>query len=251
MRFKRFVLGFVSATIAAGSVSATVIEDFEGSEFASGFLINNDSPWQQDDTPAGPAPTVIDPLTDGNHVGSFQSNSAAYFLSNPATAFDDAGTVIYEFDFVPLGTGDGAGSGVDTDVSLGAGSIIDGVNAGDIFAGVRFGSDGSIFTRSGFSQGATTGTWTQNTSYVVSLVIDLDADSFDVLLNGVEIASDVAAPADRGLDSFIIRTNNANGNGSREGGFIIDNISVVPEPGSVMLLSAGVGLLALRRRRSA
>ena len=53
----------------------------------------------------------------------------------------------------------------------------------------------------------------------------------------------------RAIDTLLFRLSTDNGFVSNGGGYYIDNVSIVPEPASVVLLGLG-GLAMLRRRRS-
>ncbi|HET6410295.1 MAG TPA: PEP-CTERM sorting domain-containing protein [Chthoniobacteraceae bacterium] len=88
--------------------------------------------------------------------------------------------------------------------------------------------------------------WNETTWYRLTLVVDYSQKTYDFLVDGVQVnASPIAFYTSLSDDFRQIRIFR----GSNQAGMIIDDLSVVPEPGSGAVFLAAVSVLGLRRRR--
>ena len=255
------LLGTALVAIAPASVlHADVVSDFQG--YAEGQALDEGPATWVLNTNTGlsnnPDPFASDINNDGNLVGVFadRSSSQGHFVQNDATTFAEGQSVTLSFDFL-LNDPDGssvANTRVTTGIGLEDGSLI---NANDIAAGLEI-DNGNLLIVSGASAVDTGFDYAANTGYSVVFQIDQTNDVYDAFITGgafnnQQIADDAAFrssynAAAGGLDTFILRTNGSNATTGTN--FTIDNIvTVVPEPGSMALLTLG-GLTLLRRRRA-
>ncbi len=255
------LLGTALVAIAPASVlHADVVSDFQG--YAEGQALDEGPATWVLNTNTGlsnnPDPFASDINNDGNLVGVFadRSSSQGHFVQNGATTIAEGQSVTLSFDFL-LNDPDGssvANTRVTTGIGLEEGSLI---NASDIAAGIEI-DNGNLFILRGAGRVDTGLDYAANTGYSVVFQIDQSTDLYDAFITGgtfnnQQIADDAPFQnsyddATGGFDLFIVRSNNNNATAGTS--FTIDNIvTVVPEPGSMALLTLG-GLTLLRRRRA-
>jgi len=214
-------------------------------------------------------------LQEGTDVGTWTVNSAgnAEFLRNTAAAGDtvfkpDQGSP--DFTLTAQSPGALGLTTVSFDFALrrfNAGTqdrdpFITGFDSGgnELFTITVAATGGAIQRRLGFVSGGST-TYLGSVDDIERLTDDADADfstlntvtlelgasSFDIILDGTELASGIAYET-LGVTTF----ESLQFTGDSPAGYYVDNIlatTVVPEPSSTLLLAGSLGLLTVRRRR--
>ncbi len=253
------------AALFAGSANAafSTVEDWESHNPGDQIEANPPGTWT--DQLAGPD-MVIDPLSDGNNVASFNSLNEEYFTSLPTAVTPGAGagevTTFLQF----------SGLGDVQQHRLSAGSAYSGPDNRPVTSEIA----GRLFLQDGVFVGANTGspsTYVANVGYNIWLVSNLETFTYDLFVQSDEDANYLnqtlvidnlnqqSGARTVALDRFLVRTENQAP--AAVSPILIDNIffdpdgrnltdptaTPIPEPSSLALLGLG-GLLIARRRKA-
>ncbi len=229
-----------------GISQAAVIADFEGGSPLSGWEDGNG--WNTTTDPANASNTVLD-----------TSGRSPNFNTGVALGSDISGSATFSFDFRLT-------SSTAADLSL----YLTDTDAGDFSSLVdtqsdHFGPtirlvDSKIQIFDGafedISQSINTHTW-----YTISMDVNNTTDTWSGSILGGSFVTPTALTLTGGSDSEFDFRNSMSGdltslgfrantnNNASSGGAYIDNITIIPEPSSMLLITTALGTLCLFRRR--
>ncbi|MEM7576159.1 MAG: PEP-CTERM sorting domain-containing protein [Planctomycetota bacterium] len=233
---KNFTL-FCAATLVSGSACAVPIT--ETFTYVDGDLVGNGG-WTNI-SGSGDLIQVVSGQAVLSHGGGSRED-----LGLPLGFDFTTGTVTASFDLIV--TDDSAISGSDSEYFAhfsNAGSSSSFVARLDVVPG---GSGGDyslgISTISSTAEATLPVDFTFGVTVPVELTFDLDAGLADLTVGTDSVASTTVSTGET-INMFNLRQSNS----SSDETITIDNLSIVPEPGSAIL--AGLGAVAMLRRRSA
>ena len=243
-------ISLLSISVASGYGGVIYSTGFEGAQFVVGNNINGVDGWGEfnptdsfDATQSTFVKTglkaawIIPVRTSTVQTGMYHSDSTTGpLIELSADIYLGSGTLQNEWQFAGLG-------------GPGLAPFIGGI---DVFA------DNSIhLITAGF---ASVGTFSRNVYNNVDFIFNMTTQKYSFALNGVTVATGVAFCGDNGPctsgipvtsygNSFfdVFATLNSNDLGAIDN-FSLSTINATPEPGSILLIASGLGLLVAKSR---
>lgn len=251
-----YTLAAICAALTLAGLSQTahaapMIDNFQG--FTVGQAIHGNNSWVAASVPAPSFVATVDPANSNNMtLQALRGGVAAGRGIYKSALIPDGETLTLRFDFRLQGATNDLSIGMTALATpdLTTTAITGGPSVRVLGTNVNvFDGDSSVPTNGSLS----TGIW-----YTLDMVIDNDAQSYSAFLTGgahtnLQLVGDSlstfayrVAVDDSDLVNFAIRSNN---NNATSNALLLDNIQIIPEPSTLMLLGLALGAAGLTARR--